>query len=390
MTHLSPSIVCAAVAALTVTSSLAQTTQGVTKTEVLVGTIQDLSGPIAAFGKQAVNGMNMRIDEANAAGGVAGRKIRLLVEDSGYDTKKAVMAAQKLAQNDKIFIDVANLGTTVAVTTMPIMVEAGVIYAFPLGSSRALYEPANPLAFAFTVPYYQQGKVIVKAMNATRKDRRWCSLMQDDDLALELTKGISAGMQEAGLKVIESTTYKRGATDFSSQIARLKSANCDTVVMGTTLRETIGALNEAKRTSFAPQFIGTGASYSQLVPNLGGAVTEGFFAAHDSQQPYADDASKELRDWFAAYKTKFGSDPDQFSVFGYATMDWTIQTLEKVGADLTTKRFVDTMEATAFPRHKLGFNAMTFSKTKRLGSDSVRISKISNGRWVPVTDFIQP
>ena len=370
--------------------SLAQTTQGVTSTEVLVGTIQDLSGPIASFGKQAVNGMNMRIDEANAEGGVAGRKIRLLVEDSGYDTKRAVLAAQKLVQSDKIFIAVANLGTTVSVTTLPIFVEGNVINAFPLGSSRALYEPPHPLAFAFTVPYFQQGRVIVKAMTAQKADRTWCSLMQDDDLASELGKGLASGMAIAGKKMKESTTYKRGSTDFSSQVARLKAANCDTVVMGTTLRETIGALNEAKRTGFAPQFIGTAASYSNLVPKLGGAVTENFMAAHDSKQPYADDADKGAREWFAAYQAKFQSEPDQFSVFGYATMDWVIQTLQKVGPDLTTKRFVDTMESTTFPRGKLGFNAMTFSKTKRLGAEAVRVSRIVNGRWVAVTDFIEP
>ncbi|MDB5821084.1 MAG: ABC-type branched-chain amino acid transport system, periplasmic component [Rhizobacter sp.] len=372
-------------------AAMAQTqTQGVTKNEVLVGTIQDLSGPIAAFGKEALNGMNMRIEETNGAGGVAGRKIKLIVEDSGYDTKKAVLAAQKLVQNDKIFITVGNIGTALALTTMPIFTEGGVIHAFPLASSRGLYEPVNPLAFAFAVPYYQQGEVIVKALNQTKADRKWCSLTQDDELGLELMKGVDAQMKTLDKKVIERTTYKRGATDFSSQVARLKSASCDTVVMGTTLRETIGTLNEAKKIGFTAEFIGTSASYSHLVAKLGGPVTDGYLSSHASSQPYPDDPSKALREWYAAYQAKFKEEPGPYAVFGYAVMDWTIRTLEKVGPDLTTRKFVETLETSTFPRDKLGFDTMSFTRTRRLASDAVRISRLVNGRWVPITDYMHP
>src|SRR5687767_11373001 len=88
-------------AALAATSGYAQ--QGVTKDEIVLGTIQDLSGPIAGYGKQARNGMLLRVEEANEQGGLYGRKIKLLVEDSSYDPKKAILAAQKLVNQDQIF-----------------------------------------------------------------------------------------------------------------------------------------------------------------------------------------------------------------------------------------------------------------------------------------------
>src|SRR6478752_10156097 len=77
--------------------------QGVSKQEIVLGSIQDLSGPIAGFGKQVRLGMMLRVDEINEQGGVNGRKIKLIVEDSAYDPKKAVLAAQKLVNQDKIF-----------------------------------------------------------------------------------------------------------------------------------------------------------------------------------------------------------------------------------------------------------------------------------------------
>ena len=108
-THLTVTAL-ATLAMLGSTSVLAQS-QGVSKNEIVLGSIQDLSGPLAGFGKQVRLGMMLRVDEANEQGGVNGRKVRLLVEDSSYDPKKAVLAAQKLVNQDKIFAMVGHIGT---------------------------------------------------------------------------------------------------------------------------------------------------------------------------------------------------------------------------------------------------------------------------------------
>ena len=84
--------------------------QGVSKSEIQIGSIQDLSGPLASFGKPTRDGMLLRVEQANALGGVQGRKIKLVVEDSAYDTKKAVLAADKLVSSDKVFAVVGTLG----------------------------------------------------------------------------------------------------------------------------------------------------------------------------------------------------------------------------------------------------------------------------------------
>ena len=94
--------------------------QGVSKNEILLGSIQDLSGPLAGFGKQVRLGMMLRVDEINEQGGVNGRKLRLIVEDSGYDPKKAVLAAQKLVNQDKIFMMVGHIGTAHNLAAMPV------------------------------------------------------------------------------------------------------------------------------------------------------------------------------------------------------------------------------------------------------------------------------
>ena len=99
-----------AIVAMAGGAAQAQPSQGVSKDTITLGSIQDLSGPLAGFGKQVRLGMMLRVDEANEQGGVNGRKLDLKVEDSGYDPKKAVLAAQKLVNQDKIFMMIAHIG----------------------------------------------------------------------------------------------------------------------------------------------------------------------------------------------------------------------------------------------------------------------------------------
>jgi branched-chain amino acid transport system substrate-binding protein len=119
--------------------------QGVTKNEIVIGSIQDLSGPIAGFGKQVRLGMMLRVDEINEQGGINGRKLKLLVEDSAYDPKKAVLAAQKLVNQDKIFIMAGHIGTAQNNAAMPVQFEKNVINFFPITAAREMYEPLHRL-----------------------------------------------------------------------------------------------------------------------------------------------------------------------------------------------------------------------------------------------------
>ena len=144
--------------ALGSSTALAQS-QGVSKTEILIGTIQDLSGPLAGYGKQARNGMQLRVDEVNEQGGVNGRKLKLLTEDDGYDPKKAVLAAQKLVNQDKVFIMAGHLGTAQNNAAMPVQFEKNVINFFPITAARDMYEPFHKLKYAFAATYYDQIRI---------------------------------------------------------------------------------------------------------------------------------------------------------------------------------------------------------------------------------------
>jgi branched-chain amino acid transport system substrate-binding protein len=368
--------------------ALAQS-QGVSKSEITLGSIQDLSGPLAGFGKQLRMGMQLRVDEINEQGGVNGRKINLKFEDSGYDPKRAVLAAQKLVNQDKIFAMVGHIGTAQNVATFPVLFDKNVISFFPLTAAREMYEPLHRLKYSFAATYYDQIRLAAPKLYKEKGAKKACAIYQDDEFGLEVLRGGEAGLKSIGVELAEKTSFKRGATDFSSQVARMKAAGCDFVVLGTVIRETIGTIGEARKTGFSPTFLGSSAAYTDLIHKLGGKPMDGLYATMTVQNPYLDESSQPIRFWANKYKTKFNEDPAVFSVYGYSVIDAFIRAAQKAGPNLTTDSFIKAMDSMTIPPDIFGSAESTFTATKRLGSDASRISQIQDGKWKVVSEYLK-
>lgn len=379
----------AALLAAGTSAALAQS-QGVSKTEITLGSIQDLSGPIAGFGKQVRLGMMLRVDEANEQGGINGRKLVLKVEDSAYDPKKAVLAAQKLVNQDKIFAMVAHIGTAQNLAAMPVQFEKNVINFFPVTAAREMYEPFHKLKYSFAATYFDQIRLAAPQLVKEKNAKKVCTMYQDDEFGLEVMRGAEAGLKTINVELAEKTSYKRGATDFSSQTAKMKAAGCDFVILGTIIRETIGAIGEARKTGFNPTFLGSSAAYTDLIHKLGGKAMDGLYATMTSQHPYLDEASQPIRFWANKYKTKFNDDPTVFSVYGYNAVDIFIRAAQMAGPNLNTDSFIKAMDSMTVAPDMFGSPALTFTAQKRLGNDASRLSQIQEGKWKVVSEYIKP
>ncbi len=381
--------VAALAAALTLAGTLARAEQqGVSKDEITLGTIQDLSGPLAGFGKQARLGMMLAVDEINEQGGLNGRKLKLLVEDDGYDPKKSVLAAQKLVNQDKIFMMLGHIGTAQNMAAMPVQFEKNVINFFPITAAREMYEPFHRLKYSFAATYFDQMRIALPTLVKEKGVKKVCTIYQDDDFGLEVLRGAEAGLKSINMEFTEKTSYKRGATDFSSQVSKLQSSGCEMVVLGTIIRETIGTIGTARKVGFSPIFLGSSASYTDLIHKIGGKAMDGLYATMTVQNPYLDEASQPIRFWANKYKTKFNEDPTVFSVYGYIIVNTFANAANKAGKNLTTDSFIKVMDTMTIEPDIFGAAKSTFSPTKRLGSDASRLSQIQDGKWVAVSGYV--
>jgi branched-chain amino acid transport system substrate-binding protein len=375
-------------AALAMTAGFAQAEQqGVTKDEIVLGSILDQSGPLAGFGKQARMGMQLAVDELNETGGIQGRKIKLLVEDDGYDPKKAVLAAQKLVNQDKIFMMMGHIGTAQNMAAMPVQFEKNVINFFPITAAREMYEPFHKLKYSFAAPYYVQMLGAVPKLVKEKGVKKVCTIYQDDDFGQEVLKGGEDGLKSIGMEFAEKTSFKRGATDFSSQVQKMQSSGCEMVVLGTIIRETIGTVGTARKLGYNPVFLGSSAAYTDLIHKIGGKAMDGIYATMTVQNPYTDEQSQPIRFWANKYKTKFNDDPTVFSVYGYSIITTFANAANKAGKNLTTESFIKAMDTMSISPDIFGSAPATFSPTKRLGSDASRLSQIQDGKWKTVSEY---
>ena len=253
---------------------------------------------------------------------------------------------------------------------------------FPITAAREMYEPFNRLKYSYAATYYDQMRNAVPALIKEKGAKKVCTMYQDDEFGLEVFRGAEAGLKTAGMTFTEKTTYKRGATDFSSQISKLQASGCDMVVLGTIIAT-------ARKLGYNPVFLGASAAYTDLIHKLGGPAMNGFYATNTVQNPYTDDASQPIRFWANKYKTKFNEDPTVFSVYGYDIIDAFARAATKAGANLTTDSFIKVMDTMVIPPDIFGSAEQTFSPTKRLGSDASRLSQITDGKWKPVTGYFK-
>ena len=272
-------------------------TQGVSDAEIVLGSHQPLSGPLAGWGVPTTNGMRMRVEEINSAGGIHGRKIKLIVEDTAYSPTKAAQAGSKLIDKDKIFAMVAALGTPTNMVTIPMLQKRGLHNLFPMSAARSMYEPIDPLKFSMFASYYQGSRSTIKYF-VEQKDKKSIGILyQDDDFGKDILAGVVDQLEAMGMKLTAETTYKRGAKDFSSQIAKLQAANVDLVFLGTVIRETIGAVVTARKMGWNVDMVVSGAGYTPHVAFLAKAATHGLYANFQVPIPYPDTASPELKAW---------------------------------------------------------------------------------------------
>ncbi|MCK1329865.1 MULTISPECIES: ABC transporter substrate-binding protein [unclassified Bradyrhizobium] len=364
-------------------------TQGVTDTEIVIGTHMDLSGPIKSWGVPASSGMKLAVEQINAAGGINGRKIKLILEDDSYDPKKAVLQTQKLIELDKAFSIVSAMGSATTLAPMPLVQGAGLTHLFPITAAEFTFkmDPAKPedrLKFNMFSPYYDTMRLGIKYVMEKNGIKKPCIVYQDDEMGKNFTDAYSDQLKD--LKVPEATrvSFKRGATDFNSQVARMKADGCDLVALGSVVRESVGIVTAAKKLGWTPLYVVSSPSYVPDLHDLGKDATEGIFGVGQTEIFYPDTATGKVKEFIEAYRKMFGIDPNLQSTSGYDGAMAFAFYAGLAGKNLTTDSLIAAMESGKVFEDIFGGAPVSFSKDNHLGVSAATIGQIKNGRWVTI------
>jgi branched-chain amino acid transport system substrate-binding protein len=380
-------LVVAMLMALVGTAVAQKETRGVSATEIVLGMHTDLSGPAATYGVSSSNAVKMRFDEANEKGGIQGRKLKLIVEDTQYQVPRAVQAGTKLINRDHIFAMVAPLGTPMNNALFKDQFEANVPNLFPLSAARSMYEPFHKLKFYGAASYVDQIRSGIQYFVTKKGKKALCAMYQDTDFGKEVLDGVQLQAEKLKIKVVETTTHKPTDQDFTAQITKLKGAGCDLVALGTIVRDSIVPYSTARKIGWTDvDFLGSAASYDLFVAAAQGGVTEGLYAMGLTDMPYRDTLSPMAQGWFDRYKDKYKVEPNIGAVYGHVAADLTVTGIEKAGKDLTTDSFVKGLESIRGYRDIFNGPEVTFGPDKHQGANSSFLAVVKGGRWVRVTE----
>ncbi len=366
-------------------AAFAADVRGVTDKEIVIGTVSDLSGIAAQLGVSNSNAFRLAFEQQNAKGGINGRKIRYVVEDMQYQVPRAVQAANKLLNLDNVMLMVGNVGTPMNEAIMPMEFAKGVPNLFPLTSARSMYEPLNHLKFALNSSYYDQIRTGLKYLIETQGKKTVCVMYQDTDFGRDILAGVRDQLKAQNMSLGAATAHKPTDTDFSTDIAKLRDAKCDLIALATIIRDTNQILAAARQIGWTTTFVGAASSFDTPVAEAPGGVSEGFYAATPFLFVALSDQRPEVQEFTAAYKARYGRDPNVSAQSAYTGAEIVIAALQRAGKDLSGESFVAALETINDWHDRFGSPPLSFSASKHQASNSSFLAVVKDGKWVPVT-----
>ncbi len=349
--------------------------QGVSDDEILIGSVSDLSGPFSAFGAPAAASAQMHFNAVNAAGGVHGRKIRFIVEDSSYQMPKAIQAYNKLVNRDGVFAMLLSLGTPMNIAGFELMTPKNIPNFVPLSASRHMLDEPIRLRFSVSSSYYEQMRLATRYMVETDGVSRVCGMYIPSDFGKE--------MQEAAaidsLTYVTETTHKVDELDFVGSLQKLNAEGCELIGIALSVRQAITVMATAKKLGLSHlKMLGTSAAFHTVVAQVPGGVTEGLYAT-GAWADLAARADEEVPAAFiAAYGEVHGEFPGTGALLGYVGATQLTRTLEVAGRALTVDSLVAAIESLDY-HDPLTDNHVSYSADDHAGADTTILSVIEDG-----------
>ena len=361
---------------------------GVTDTSVLVGCSNSFSGPLVYPGTQLVNnGLEGYFGYINDQGGINGRKILTQYYDDGYKPQNAVANTKRLVEQDKVFAIVASQGTGAVMATVKYLTQNKVPLVFPF---QGVPITGQKSIFTSFTPYDNQSELVVTWLVKVKGFKKIGILYQDDTYGYTFRDPAKKTLAKFGLKLAAAESYKRGATDLSAQVAKLRKAKLDACLLVATPPPGAAFLREAHKQGWTEtKIISSGPLTDEKYINLSGGVGEGIWGLSLWPDPVNsnDPAVVEYREIMEKYGKDRDKTPNRYSLFGYFYAKLAVEGLKRAGKNLTREGFIAALEG--IKNWESGITPpVSFSATDHLAQDSGFMVEVQKGVFRPISSWI--
>lgn len=287
--------------------------------DIKIGADFELTGGVANYGKQAVNGIQLALKQANANGGVLGKQLTLVLADNKSEAAEATNAITKLITQDKV---VAVLGPATSSNTLAVVQvsqDNKVPVITPTGTNEKItVDNGKTRPFAFRSCFIDplQGTIMANFASNTLKAKTAAIYI---DSSSDYSKGLAQSFEtvfgQNGGQVVGKEAFLQKDQDFKSTLTKIKAMNPDVVFLPAYYEEVGKIIKQAREMGMTMPFLGTDGWDDSKVVEIAGAapLNNTFFSSHYSSQ----DTDPNVVKFIEAYKKEYNQEPSVFSALGY-------------------------------------------------------------------------
>lgn len=278
---------------------------------VKIGASLPLTGDAAVYGQALKNGIELALAEHNRS---ASNKLAVIYEDDQYAAKMSVTAVQKLIQIDKVPVIIGGAGSTTAEPITSIANQNKVVLLSPCATAPSL-TGASPYFFRLWPSDTYEGAVLAETAWNKLGIKQVAILYVNAPYGQGITDVFSKHYQELGGTIAFSESYAQDATDFRTQLTKIKAAGVQWIFLPGYVKEVSNILKQSIELGLEVRFLGVNSLYDPNLLKVAGKAAEGAIFAVQTYDP--DSTSPVIHRFVESYQTKYGAKPDAFAATGY-------------------------------------------------------------------------
>jgi len=295
---------------------------------ITLGVSGPLTGQNAQYGAQWKKGFDLALDEVNRAGGVRGRPLQYVFEDSQADPRQTVAIAQKFVSDPKIVVELGDFSSTASMAASPIYQRAGLVQ-FGFTNSHPNFTKGGDYIWSSSVSQADEQPRLAKYATDLGF-KKLAVLYLNTDWGRTSQKLFADAAKSYGAEVVASEGYQPDEKDFRSTLVRVRDAKPDAIVLISYYPDGALIARQIRTVGLTTQIVASGSIYSPKFIELAGDAANGVFTETNF---FPDEPRPEVQNFVTKFRARYHEEPDTFNTVAYDTIVLLAAVIEKYGDD---------------------------------------------------------
>ena len=364
-----------------------QSVPGVSEREVLIGSCSALEGPSHFLGTETVTGAKAYFDMTNEAGGVDGRKLKLISYDDSYDPTKTEACFNRLMEQ-KVFALGFFVGTPTAVKYLPLAESNRIPLVGLFTGAQTLYTPFHHWIVNVRASYFDETREQMDGLWKTLGYKKIGVIYPDDPFGATVLEGVKTALKTHGAEPVATGSYQRQTSQVGGAIDTVRAANPEAVVLVGPANTVVPILKQSHAKNWKPLFLTVSFVGTDDLIQEAGSDAEGMVVTQVVPPYYLTDYKTVALYRRTLSKYYPSAQPNFVSLEGFVDAMVLVEGLKKSGKELTREGLIRGIES--LHEFDMGLGAklkLNYSSKEHKGFNSVIPTVVRGGRAVPFTDW---